>query len=133
MKLFSFASLRLCQRSKLKILGAILRRNGINNIRYYLRKMSIAFKEKSTATHLSDSRRNDNINNPDTIENILRELNDLIGLKQLKSGINNLISFLKIQQKRQEFGLSKVPITLHFVFRGSPEMGKIKVTSILYG
>ncbi|MEM8676218.1 MAG: hypothetical protein AAGF83_20480 [Cyanobacteria bacterium P01_G01_bin.67] len=68
--------------------------------------------KKSIDNPAPQNQSKNSLDNLDNIDEILKELNRLIGLKKLKSEINNLIDFLKIQQKRQEFGLSKVPITL---------------------
>lgn len=51
---------------------------------------------------------------------ILAELDELVGLEQVKNKIKEICALIEIQYKRQEKGLISEPQSLHMIFKGNP-------------
>ena len=63
----------------------------------------------------------------ETLEEVMKKINELVGMKKIKDEIATFVNLIKVQRAREERKLPLTPLSLHCVFYGPPGTGKTTI------
>lgn len=67
----------------------------------------------------------------ETLDDVMKEINSLVGMKNIKDEINSFVNLVRITRERESRNLPVATVSLHSVFYGPPGTGKTTIARLL--